>query len=77
MNSPVTICSTVLEVKHMLKLLSMKNSHNKDLCKDVSAIDSKVSYIQRRAQKMEKRLLKYRRSIESLGFERIGGSFDD
>ena len=64
-----TICYLSGEVQFLLKDLkrTVKSPEEKEKLSDVS---QKVRLIQHKAQKMEKRLKKYRDSIEKLGFSR-------
>lgn len=65
-----TVCSLQLELKNKYKKLSKICDNNEALAlvNEMAGISKSIHY---KATRMEKRLLKYRQSIEKLGFKRI------
>lgn len=64
-----TICALSSDIRFLLK--GIKSCLPEDKKHDLALIKAKVSLVQRKAQKMEKRLSKYRNAIEGLGFQRL------
>lgn len=64
-----TICFLSADVQFLIKSLK-KNIVSVEDKEILALISKKVRLIQHKAQKMEKRLQKYRSSIENLGFTR-------
>lgn len=68
-----TVCSLQLELKYKYKLLATKckewynNEEIDNLICEMKQISQSIHY---KATRMEKRLQKYRKSIEGLGFKR-------
>lgn len=70
-----TVCSLQLELKYNYKKLNkMLNSEEGCLTEDLNSLITEMSQISKsihyKATRMEKRLLKYRKAIENLGFIR-------
>lgn len=68
-----TVCFLSADLQFLIRELKkkLKNKYKTtEFNEDLSLIASKVKTVQHKAQHMEKRLKKYRDSIESLGFRR-------
>ena len=69
-----TVCLISSDIQFLLKELKRKvksKSSVEEILYDLSLVSEKVRLVQKKAQKMEKRLKQYRDSIEKLGFERV------
>lgn len=68
-----TICFLSSDLQFLIREFRKKlkkEGFDSEMNQDLSLISEKVRLVQRKAQKMEKRLKKYRDAIESLGFVR-------
>lgn len=68
LDKSATVCFLSADIQFLLK--SLKKRASMEDKQVISLISKKVRLVQNKAQKMERRLRKYRDSIESLGFVR-------
>lgn len=67
-----TLCNNHNQVIFMLKQFKKTG--------DISLINESIDYVRhckKQGQHMERRLCQYRSALESLGFQRVGGKFDN
>jgi uncharacterized protein with von Willebrand factor type A (vWA) domain len=70
-NAEATICTLSADMQFLIKgLKKALKETNPEHMEALQAVSTRVRTVQKKAQRMEKRLAKYLNGIESMGFKR-------